>query len=653
MIRIKADYNDFGKRYSNFLNNRDEELTIDIRPGQTDVLSVIDLVNTPFATNSICKWKGIYVIAYNPNLIERCGLTQAEQDACILHEIGHLVNRGVPFDFSTTKEIDCDNFAVKAGLNMELLSALCKMQTELDIDAQERIDQLCSNLNLYRPEWTCGRYNAKAKVAIFYNLLCGMCYYYDDISAEVIGTILCAKRNIPFNLKWLSKNSNVAIECILPFVKNLIEVGLLTREIASKEDIKLYRQNIREYHKHQVKCNINALHEMTMVGTADAEKMYMEKVDGITSVMFELTYRCSEKCIHCYNVGATRNDMEKSLRGDRQELDIEDYKKLIDELNEQGLIKVCLSGGDPFSKSIVWEIISYLYEKEIAIDIFTNGINAVEEVSRLANYYPRTIGISLYSGIEEIHDSITRVKGSYNKTLRFIKQCSILSIPMLLKCCIMKYNVKSYYTVKDIAYKYGALPQFDLNITDSVDGDKCASTLLRLEHNELEIVLRDKDLSYYIGTDEIKKSSRSDTDIVCNAGFNTFCITPEGNLQPCCAFPLKIGNVKSASFSSVIKDNARLKWWQSKTIKDYKDCYKHPYCVYCQMCAGNNYIAHGNPLKASDNNCFLAKERYNLALKMQKGDDPLKGKSIEQALNNLHIEQIEPRRIQSINYREK
>lgn len=174
----------------------------------------------------------------------------------------------------------------------------------------------------------------------------------------------------------------------------------------------------------------------------------MEKVGGISSVMFELTDRCSEMCLHCYIVGATRNNSEVNLRGQREELELEDYKRLIEELNAQGLIKFCLSGGDPFSKPIVWDIISYLYEKEIAIDIFTNGISITDRVERLANFYPRTIGISLYSGIAEVHDAITRVKGSHKKTLKFIEQCSKYAIPMLLKCCIMKPNVKSYYTVK-------------------------------------------------------------------------------------------------------------------------------------------------------------------------------------------------------------
>ena len=372
----------------------------------------------------------------------------------------------------------------------------------------------------------------------------------------------------------------------------------------------------------------------------------------MTSVMLELTYRCSEMCIHCYNAGATRNSKEENLRGNRVELTLTDYKRIIDELADNGLIKVCLSGGDPFSKPIVWDIILYLYEKEIATDIFTNGISVTDKVAQLADFYPRTLGISLYSDVAEVHDSITRVKGSHDKTISFIKECSNYAIPMLLKCCIMNPNVKTYYTVKDVAYKFGALPQFNLNITDSVDGDKCASTNLRLGYEELEIVLRDKDLPYYISDDGIKETVRIDNEIMCNAGHNTFCITPEGNLQPCCAFPLKIGNLKEHSLCEIVSDSNILSWWRDKTIKDCEDCYKHPYCAYCQMCVGNNFIANGNPLSASENNCFMAKERYNLAVKMQNGYDPLRKRSLQEALKDLHIELHEIRRIPTVNHRE-
>ena len=70
------------------------------------------------------------------------------------------------------------------------------------------------------------------------------------------------------------------------------------------------------------------------------------------------------------------------------------------------------------------------------------------------------------------------------------------------------------------------------------------------------------------------------------------------------------------------------------------------------MCVGNNYIAHGNPLIASENNCYLAKVRYNLAIKMQNGFDPLQGKNIEIALKELQYNLREFSRIPSTSFRE-
>lgn len=504
----------------------------------------------------------------------------------------------------------------------------------------------------YRPEWTCGRYNREHNVAIMYNLIEGMCFYYEDITAEVIACILSKEKNEPFDLEWLSCQSDVNTTSLMPFVNQLEQYGLLTSHILTKEEIITYRANLKGRRIQNVLDNVDALHDMTVLGDNSAERLYMEKTGGITSVMFELTYRCSEMCLHCYNAGATRNGIEQNNRANRTELTIAHYERLIDELDEMGVTKVCLSGGDPFSNPDVWDIIEYLYRKELAIDIFTNGISVVNQVDRLAKYYPRTIGISLYSDVPEVHDYITRVKGSHDRTINFIRQCSEYSMPMLLKCCIMKPNVASYPTVKRVAYKYGALPQFDLNITDSVDGDKCASTFLRLEHEELEIVLRDKDLPYYVSGDVIKTNAVDSNGLMCNAGHNTLCITPEGNVQPCCAFPMKLGNISNSSILEVLRDNPLLTWWKKQIIKDCKDCYKHPYCTYCQMCVGNNYIAHGTPLEASENNCFLAKERYNLALKMQDGYDPLQGRDLDETLSRFQYKKRELSRVLSINYRE-
>lgn len=506
-------------------------------------------------------------------------------------------------------------------------------------------------LTYYRPQWTCGRYNQQKKVALIYNLIEGISYFFEDYSAIIINKVLCTKRSQNIKIDEIIDSLPFSEEEVTTFLDELVSYGILLKNTPNDSFTKKYRERIVLQRKNNSNLPLPNIDKNN-----NAERAYSKACGDncIGSVMFELTYRCSEQCIHCYNPGATRNSTEKSHRGDRIELTLEEYKKIIDELYETGLYKVCLSGGDPFSKDIVWELIEYLYEKELAFDIFTNGLNLTNKVEKLANYYPRLIGISLYSGIEQVHDYITRTPGSCKKTLSVIKQCAEFGIPMNIKCCIMLPNLNSYSTVKNIAKQYCAVPQFDLNITDSLEGDKCASKYLRLPSKFMELVLRDKDMPYYIDASSVTLPEGYSVDLserICNAGFDSFCITPEGYIEPCCAFPLCLGNIKESPIMEIINNSKKLKWWREQRFKNLKDCHKHDYCTFCQLCPGNNYVANGTPLRPSENNCMLAITRYKLALKMQKGYDPLCGKKLEEKLAEVNIGNLDLHREESINYR--
>lgn len=490
----------------------------------------------------------------------------------------------------------------------------------------------------FRPEWTCGRYDSEHRVAIFYNLIEGLVYLFEDESAHVVSIILQNKRNDILDITKICNETGISEEIIIEFLKELSSRGLITDSIPTDDFINDYRKNLIEYRKRFVKQSVAELQKTELLNSHDeVEMQYMSKCGSIFNLMIELTYNCSEKCIHCYNVGASRNDSEKEYRNISEPLTFEEYKRVINEFCELGLVKVCLTGGDPFSNPLIWEIIDYCWQNELAIDIFTNGQLLEGKVERLAKYYPRTVGISVYSGLEKVHDSITRVKGSFKRTLKCIKECSDLAIPMVLKCCIMQPNVKSYYTVKDIAYQYGMIPQFDLNITDSLDGDICASKYLRLNHEQMSIVLRDYDLPYYIDSVGTKKETIIiGENKLCNAGINTFCLTPSGEIQPCCAFPMKCGNIKRQSAKEILR-NQSLNKWRKHSLRDCQECHKQPYCKYCQMCAGNNFNSTGDYLKASENNCFLAKERYSLFQSLSNGIDPLNSDELEKRLDKLEV----------------
>lgn len=489
----------------------------------------------------------------------------------------------------------------------------------------------------YRPVWTCGRYNEQAQVAIFYNLIAGMSYFFESYSAMVIGEVLSAERNGEVDVQNIAEKLNIAMESLVPFFEQLEQMGIISSVLPTQEVIADYRRRVSEYNCKQEQTVQKTTQEKLPYDVSNAEMLYTEKVGGVTSVMFELTYNCSEKCIHCYNEGATRNDNEKSTRGDREELTLDDYKKLIDDLYEQGLVKVCLTGGDPFSKPIAWELIEYLYEKGIAFDVFTNGQRIVKDVVRLADYYPRLVGVSIYSGIPEVHDYITRIRGSWERSMDVVRQLSALAVPMNLKCCVMRPNVKSYYMVADIAKQYGAVPQFEISLTDSIEGDRCVSKYLRMTPEQLEIVLRDDNVPLYVGKEAPNYGGQSklmDTN-PCGAGYNSFCITPEGNAIPCCAFHTLFGNVKKQPINDILQGNKELDYWQGLKLSDYEECGQHDYCAYCNLCPGNNFTEYGTPLKAAEVNCYLAKIRHSLAQRMMQGYDPLHGKTLRERLAEL------------------
>lgn len=506
----------------------------------------------------------------------------------------------------------------------------------------------------YRPVWTCGRYSernaslGRKHVALMYNLIEGVSNFFEDYSADVIKYVLAAGRDGVVSVEETAKATGIDTESIDTFFQLLVRNGLLTTHIFTKEEELEYRNAVRQ-NNISSRTAPQTVKEKLPMDTSSAEMDYYNAVEDegvVTSVMFELTYNCSEKCVHCYNPGATRNDEEVSHRGDREELQLEDYKRIIDELDEAGLVKVCLSGGDPFSKPVVWDIIEYLYQKEIAFDIFTNGQRIVDDVDRLASYYPRLVGVSIYSGIAADHDAITRVKGSWEKSMTVVHRLSELAVPMNLKCCVMQPNLHSYYMVNDIARSLGAVPQFELNISDSIDGDQCARHL-RLTEEQLQVVLRDSNVPMYVGAEAPNYGGqpRLMCEAPCGAGVTSFCITPDGNLQPCCSHPLAFGNLKGSSIADIVVGNDLLATWQHTTLQDYEECGRHDYCDYCNLCAGQSQSQYGDFRKAAENCCYMAKVRHRLAHRMMEGYDPLNGEEFESALQRLPKATVDLHRI--------
>lgn len=491
---------------------------------------------------------------------------------------------------------------------------------------------------IFRPPWTCGRYCKEKRVALYYNLLEGISYYFEDDSADVVGYILGVKKNGSINISDISKTLDISVESLMPFLQQLEECGLIVARSLSKTDIEEYRQSVfstRESGSLVVGKNTS----FELGHDSEAENAYYEAVQDNCPVVWatlELTYSCSEKCIHCYNAGATRNDEEISKRACSSELTKEELIRVVDELYSMGTVSIALTGGDPFSNINIWELLDYLYIKDFAVTILTNGyaISNCARASKLARYYPKKVQISLYSSDSSIHDAITRVPGSFQKTVSAIELLAKAAVPVTVACCIMKPNLKTYKSVKTLAEKLNVSISYELNITDAIDGDISPSSKLRLDKELYQTVLQDPDMPLCVNSnvpDSLKETVFRDSDNFCGAGDGFFAITPNGTLIPCPAFHLELGNIKNSSIRSIINSNA-VKEWQKVTAKDYVECGKHDYCHYCYPCPGNNYTNTGSFNKAGENNCFQAKCRWNIIKRIREGKRTLDETEIDRII---------------------
>ena len=493
----------------------------------------------------------------------------------------------------------------------------------------------------YRPEWTCGRYNPDADVALMYNLIEGKSFFFESYSAQVIAKILAVGRNERIDIAAIADVTSIPTQSIIDFIgSDLISAGLVVNHLLSKDEIRTMRRKWSLINKKEsLRYNLSTAKEEQALDSQTAEIEYGKRLDihtQVQSIQLELTYRCSEKCIHCYNLGATRNDNEESRRGCLKEMSLDDYKRLIDALDAAGCYKVCLTGGDPFSKPIVWDIIDYLYQKEIAFDIFTNGQAIAANAERLIDYYPRFVGVSIYSGIHEVHDRITRIKGSFERSMKVAETLSEYGVPMSFKCVVMKPNLKSYHLVKDLAKQYGAVLQIEANLCMGTDSDMSMINHLRLSREEFEVLLRDKDIPLYVGLDmenEGKIPKPADA-FPCGGGCGSYTIMPDGNVVICSNLHWKLGNVTKQSITDILHSPA-LKEWQEHNIGKIEGCGTKPECDYCNLCSGNNYNEHGVLTKPSAVNCFMADVRYGLMQKLKRGEDTLHGLSIPDRLAQM------------------
>ncbi len=175
----------------------------------------------------------------------------------------------------------------------------------------------------------------------------------------------------------------------------------------------------------------------------------------ITVIQFELTSKCNERCIHCYIPNPKKNHGINMPVGK--------VKSILDEFASMGGFAVTLSGGEALLHKDLIEILRHCRKNDLQITLLSNLISLDEElILALKETNVALVQTSLYSMDPEIHDYITTIKGSFDKTKDAIERLVAADIPVQVSCPVMKANRLGYKDVLKYAQSKGIKAQTEI-----------------------------------------------------------------------------------------------------------------------------------------------------------------------------------------------
>jgi AdoMet-dependent heme synthase len=343
------------------------------------------------------------------------------------------------------------------------------------------------------------------------------------------------------------------------------------------------------------------------------------------SVHFDLTYRCNERCVHCYL------DHE-----DHGELTTAECFSVLEQLAEAGTLFLTLSGGEIFLRPDLFELIAFARRLHFDVSLKTNALLITpERAARLRELGVRHVQISVYSDDPAVHDAITKVPGSLARTLAAIPLLLQHGLRVKLACPLMRENLLAYQGVMALAENLGVPYVLDLTISPMMDGGT-EPLAHRVPTAELLPVLQDRALNAChvasgadspvpaSGVPEFLLSltgsavtsgleSAAYHDIPCSAGHNSCYVSPYGDVFPCVQLPQAAGNVRQARFADIWNHAPSLERLRAVRESNLPVCSGCEIRAYCERCPGMAWMEGGDLLGAYERACELAESRARLA----------------------------------------
>jgi radical SAM protein with 4Fe4S-binding SPASM domain len=302
-----------------------------------------------------------------------------------------------------------------------------------------------------------------------------------------------------------------------------------------------------------------------------------------------LTYRCTNKCPHCY---LSKNES-------KTELTTSDWKKVINRLWEIGVPQVAFTGGECTLRDDLPELVKHA--EEMITGIITNGTQITPELAKqLRQNELDWIQITLESHRPEVHDEMQGRSGAYTETVQGIKNCVDAGLAVSINSTLTTKNAGDLVDLIKLAKQMGVKFVSTNALINSGRGvsakqaDALSETGLAavLETAKAVALAEGIEFNFFLPTcyknfDPVKEGFG---ERCCSACHINMLVEPDGTVIPCQSWTeLKLGNILTDPWEKI---------WDSEISKQIRNhelaTEECKTCDYFETCGGGCPLNHIN-----------------------------------------------------------
>ncbi len=341
---------------------------------------------------------------------------------------------------------------------------------------------------------------------------------------------------------------------------------------------------------HEFFCDLRAL-VMGCLGEGSdrraVETLPFQRPHNALPVLSEiaLTYRCNLSCRFCYA------GCKCTKKPDAREMSTEQVKRVLGIIRHTAEVpSVSWTGGEPTLRPDLVELTRHAKDIGLRVNLITNGTNLDAELAEsLRSAGLRSAQVSLEGPDAEVHDSLTQVAGSFERTLEGVRVLKDAGIHVHTNTTVNRVNAPYLRGIVALAKELG-LDRLSMNMVipcgNAPDADVTITyTEMAGLIGEVKGAARETGIEFmwysptpYCLFNPIAARLGGKSCAACDG---LLSVAPNGDVLPCSSVPRSVGNLLRTRFEKVWNGRKAL-YWRSKRFA-HRMCRR---CPQFDLCTG-------------------------------------------------------------------